>query len=149
MVWVFVSPACFIGQLFCYSLKAFKEGSVDIDKYTEFFTNYTKLTPKFLGAEDDLDVRPPGVKTALTLPYHFTRAPVHFLPGGYVNGQTVRVSYCGYSKFNFLKEKVLKVSVFFCQRFELMMMSGENLENDVQSWRHFDISSKIYISASS
>ena len=91
------------------SPQAFKEGFVDIDKYVEFFTNYTRLTPKFLGSADDLDVRPPNAQTRLPIPYHYTKAAVHFLPGGYLNGQTVRVSYCGYTKFNFLKEDVLKV----------------------------------------
>jgi ubiquinone/menaquinone biosynthesis C-methylase UbiE len=79
----------------------------DIDHYVEFFTNYTKLTPKFLGEEGDLDVRPPHVHTPLEIPYHYTRAYVHFLPGGYLNGQTVRISYCGKNKFNFQQDTFL------------------------------------------
>merc|ERR1711874_731977 len=42
------------------------------------------------------------------IPDHFNKAFVHFLPGGYLNGHTVRFSYLGKSKFNFLHESLLK-----------------------------------------
>ena len=34
----------------------------------------------------------------------FNQTFVHFLPGGYLNGQTVRISFLGKTKFNFLDE---------------------------------------------
>ena len=38
--------------------------------------------------------------------YYFS--DVHFLPNGYLNGKTVRVSFLGNSKFSFLDEDLLK-----------------------------------------
>ena len=40
-------------------------------------------------------------------PYHYDLTYVHFLPKGYLNGQTVRISYLGNSKFSFLNETIL------------------------------------------
>merc|ERR1711892_1597641 len=39
---------------------------------------------------------------------HFNQTFVHFLPGGYLNGHTVRISYLGKSKFNFLDENNIR-----------------------------------------
>ena len=43
----------------------------------------------------------------LEYPSHYNKTYVHFLPGGYLNSQTVRVSFLGNSKFTFLDESNL------------------------------------------
>merc|ERR1712142_980499 len=76
-----------------------KEG---IDAYLAFFNNFLNTCPDFSGASDDSDVLPPGHQ--LHIPLHYNKTFVHFLPRGYLNGHTVRISYLGKTKFNFLDE---------------------------------------------
>merc|ERR1719210_1168408 len=66
--------------------------------YLDFFNT----CPSFSGDDGDVDVLPPGV--SIDMPYHFNKTFVHFLPQGYLNGHTVRISYLGKTKFNFLDE---------------------------------------------
>jgi hypothetical protein len=76
-------------------------------EYLTFFERFIRTQPAYGGpdATTDADVQPPGVEVAI--PVHFNQTYVHFLPGGYLNGHTVRISYLGKSKFNFLHEELL------------------------------------------
>jgi len=91
-------------------MAAFRHEEVfgDIETYSEFFKNWTDTTPAFEGLEGDIDVIPPNAEGPIALPYHYTKTFVHFLPGGYTNGHTVRVSFTGNTKFNFLKEDIIR-----------------------------------------
>lgn len=51
---------------------------------------------------------PPGVTTPFETPSWYVNMPVHFQPGGYVNGKNIRISYLARNKYNFLKEDLLK-----------------------------------------
>merc|ERR1719180_224564 len=84
---------------------AFRSKEV-INDYLAFFNNFLETCPNFSGPEDNTDVLPPGV--TINYPGHFNKTFVHFLPGGYLNGHTVRFSYLGKSKFNFLHESLLE-----------------------------------------
>merc|ERR1712241_507681 len=75
-------------------------------EYQKFFAKFTDTYPAFPGLADDSDVQPEGFPC--DIPDHFNKTFVHFLPGGYLNGHTVRFSYLGKSKFNFLHESLLK-----------------------------------------
>ena len=86
-------------------LMAFR-AQTHLTQYLEFFNAFTSTYPSFAGLPDDSDVQPEGV--SCDIPYHFNKTFVHFLPGGYLNGQTVRISYLGRSKFNFLHEDLLE-----------------------------------------
>jgi SAM-dependent methyltransferase len=88
-------------------LKAFRSRT-NLAEYLEYFGQFVASYPGFAnsnGDEDDSDVQPAGV--AVAIPPHFNQTYVHFLPGGYLNGHTVRLSYLGKSKFNFLHEELL------------------------------------------
>jgi len=74
----------------------------NIKEYNEYFAAFTNTYPEFGGLPDDSDVQPDGVPC--NIPDHFNQTFVHFLPGGYLNGHTVRISYLGNNKFNFLNE---------------------------------------------
>jgi len=91
-------------EIYVY-LKAFRS-QLNLQEYLEFFNSFTNTYPSFSGAADDSDVQPEGV--TVSIPYHFNKTFVHFLPGGYLNGHTVRISYLGKSKFNFLQEDKLR-----------------------------------------
>ena len=82
-------------------LMAFRSKEV-INDYLAFFNNFLNTCPEFSGAADNSDVLPPGV--TIDYPYHYNKTFVHFLPQGYLNGHTVRISFLGKSKFNFLDE---------------------------------------------
>ena len=86
-------------------LKAFRS-QTNLPEYLEFFRTYLDTNPAFSGPEDNADVRPPGV--ACPVPHHYNLTFVHFLPGGYLNGHTCRISYLGKSKFNFLDENKIR-----------------------------------------
>ncbi|CAH1801725.1 unnamed protein product [Owenia fusiformis] len=112
-------------EVFVY-LTAFHHGhsSASLQAYQSFFKNYTELTPKFDGPTGETDVLPPGVSTPIKIPYFYDKAHVHFLPGGYLNGQTVRISYLGKNKFNMLKEVNLRdrIKQFHGQRSPKMIL---------------------------
>jgi len=95
-------------------LMAFRS-QTNLQEYLKFFETFTSTYPTFAGLEDDSDVQPDGV--SVMIPPHFNLTYVHFLPGGYLNGQTVRISYLGKTKFNFLDE--LKIREY------LSMMYGD------------------------
>jgi len=82
-------------------LMAFRSKSV-IDSYLEFFNNFLNTCPDFSGEPDDSDVLPPEV--LIDMPLHYNSTFPHFLPKGYLNGHTVRISFLGRTKFNFLDE---------------------------------------------
>jgi len=86
-------------------LMAFRS-QTNLQEYLQFFSQFTSTYPMFAGLPDDSDVQPENVN--VTIPPHFNQTYVHFLPGGYLNGQTVRISYLGKSKFNFLDEIKIK-----------------------------------------
>jgi len=77
-----------------------------LQEFNEWFQAFLSTYPTFAGLEDDSDVQPEGV--SVMIPPHFNQTFVHFLPGGYLNGQTVRISFLGKSKFNFLDETRIK-----------------------------------------
>merc|ERR1712002_1265821 len=79
----------------------------NIQEYMNYFATFVGTYPMFDGLPDDSDVQPAGVPC--DIPDHFNKTYVHFLPGGYLNGHTVRISYLGKSKFNFLIEENIKV----------------------------------------
>merc|ERR1712198_397691 len=85
-------------------LMAFR-AQTNLQEYLAFFKTFTDTYPAFTGLEDDSDVQPEGV--SVVIPPHFNQTYVHFLPGGYLNGHTVRISLLGRSKFNFLHEDLL------------------------------------------
>ena len=89
-------------------LKAFRSRT-NLVEYLAYFGQFVDSYPAFANPNndpaDDTDVRPPGVD--VSIPPHFNQTFVHFLPGGYLNGHTVRLSYMGQSKFNFLHEELL------------------------------------------
>jgi len=86
-------------------LMAFR-AQTNLQEYLAFFKTFTDTYPAFAGLEDDSDVQPEGV--SVVIPPHFNFTFVHFLPGGYLNGHTVRISYLGKSKFNFLHEEKIR-----------------------------------------
>ena len=86
-------------------LMAFR-AQTHLQEYLKFFETFTNTYPAFAGLEDDSDVQPDGV--SVLIPPHFNHTFVHFLPGGYLNGHTVRISYLGKSKFNFLDESRIR-----------------------------------------
>jgi len=88
-------------------LMAFRSRA-EITEYLSFFNNFLNTCPDFSGPEEDsdADVLPPGHQ--LVIPDHFNKTFVHFLPGGYLNGHTVRISFLGKTKFNFLNETRLE-----------------------------------------
>jgi len=87
-------------EIYTY-LEAFRAQS-NLQEYLDFFSTFLDTYPAFEGLSDDSDVQPEGV--SVTIPPHFNQTFVHFLPGGYLNGHTVRISYLGKTKFNFLDE---------------------------------------------
>ena len=86
-------------------LTAFRSKS-NLDNYLTFFDNFLATCPPFLGEPDDSDVAPTGHTVSISP--HFNQTFVHFLPGGYLNGHTVRISYLGKNKFNFLQENIIR-----------------------------------------
>ena len=89
-------------------LMAFRSKEV-INDYLAFFNNFLETCPSFSGPGDNSDVLPPGV--TINYPEHFNKTFVHFLPGGYLNGHTARISYLGKTKFNFLDEAKIEEQV--------------------------------------
>jgi len=77
-----------------------------LQEFNVWFKAFLSTYPTFSGLADDSDVQPEGV--SVMIPPHFNQTFVHFLPGGYLNGQTVRISFLGKSKFNFLDETRIK-----------------------------------------
>jgi len=90
-------------EVYVYA-KAFRASS-ELEEYLGFFNAFLETCPAFENEGDDSDVQPPGAK--VEIPSHFNQTFVHFLPGGYLNGHTNRISYLGKNKFNFLKEENL------------------------------------------
>ena len=86
-------------------LKAFRS-QVNLQEYLQFFSSFLDTYPGFEGLADNSDVQPEEV--SCSVPPHFNLTYVHYLPGGYLNGHTARISYLGKSKFNFLDEARLK-----------------------------------------
>jgi len=76
--------------------------TADLEGYQDFFKKYLDTNPTFSGTTDDSDVQPAGYVPEI--PAHYNTTFVHFLPGGYQNGHTARISYLGKDKFNFLNE---------------------------------------------
>ena len=78
----------------------------------DYFRKWVDTNPAFAGSLDnDSDVWFPGATGPLEMPYHYMKTFVHFLPDGYANGKTVRISYTGNTKFNFLKEDMLRETI--------------------------------------
>ena len=77
-------------------------------EFLDLFEAYTKNTPSWDGPIDGSDVWYPSQVEGFEYPYFYNRTYVHFLPGGYLNGNTVRVSYNGKTKFSFLNETRIK-----------------------------------------
>ena len=83
---------------------AFKHSREETPEYLKFFSSYIDTTPAWEGTGDNSDVLHPSLVASLDYPYFYNHTYVHFLPGGYVNSKTVRISYLGNSKFTFLNE---------------------------------------------
>merc|ERR1719219_499949 len=86
-------------------LMAFRSKEV-IEDYLAFFNNFLNTCPEFSGPSDNSDVLPAGQD--LLFPSHYNKTFVHFLPRGYLNGHTVRISFLGRTKFNFLDESKIE-----------------------------------------
>eukprot|EP00095_Tigriopus_kingsejongensis_P004512 maker-scaffold427_size174323-snap-gene-0.44 protein:Tk04512 transcript:maker-scaffold427_size174323-snap-gene-0.44-mRNA-1 annotation:"hypothetical protein BRAFLDRAFT_126511" len=82
---------------------AYRHNKLYTKEYLDFLERYSEVTPAFDGPLDGSDVMFPGA-TPIDTPYYYNRTAVHFLPGGYLNGHNVRVSYLGKTKFSFLNE---------------------------------------------
>jgi ubiquinone/menaquinone biosynthesis C-methylase UbiE len=94
-------------EIYVY-LIAFRS-QTNLDEYMEFFSTFLATYPSFSAPEGtlgDTDVQPEDV--SCNIPTFYNQTYVHFLPGGYLNGQTVRISYLGKSKFNFLHETKIR-----------------------------------------
>ena len=87
---------------------AFKNSREDTPEYLKFFKSYLDTTPSWEGDEDNSDVLHPSRQVPLEYPYFYNHTYVHFLPGGYLNTRTVRISFLGNSKFTFLNETTLE-----------------------------------------
>jgi len=89
---------------------AFKNSREDTPEYLKFFKSYLDTTPSWEGNDDNSDVLHPSQLHSVPLeyPYFYNHTYVHFLPGGYLNSKTVRMSYLGNSKFTFLNETILE-----------------------------------------
>jgi len=87
---------------------AFKNSREDTPEYLKFFKSYLDTTPSWEGDEDNSDVLHPSRQVPLEYPYFYNHTYVHFLPGGYLNTRTVRISFLGNSKFTFLNETILE-----------------------------------------
>ena len=86
-------------------LSAFR-ASANLQEYLKFFDDFLNTCPEFGGELDDVDVLP--TEDLINYPEHFNMTFVHFLPRGYLNGHTVRMSYLGKTKFNFLNESKIE-----------------------------------------
>jgi len=86
-------------------LSAFRASS-HLQEYLKFFDDFLNTCPDFSGEPDDVDVLPN--EDLINYPEHFNMTFVHFLPRGYLNGHTVRMSYLGKTKFNFLNESKIE-----------------------------------------
>ena len=86
---------------------AFKHPKEETPAYLDFFTSYCETTPTWNGPMDNSDVIHPSLEAPLVYPTFYNYTYVHFLPGGYLNSQTVRISFLGNSKFTFLDESKL------------------------------------------
>ena len=71
-------------------LSAFRASS-HLQEYLKFFDDFLNTCPDFSGEPDDVDVLPN--EDLINYPEHFNMTFVHFLPRGYLNGHTVRMSY--------------------------------------------------------
>ena len=87
---------------------AFRNSREDTPEYLKFFKSYLDTTPSWEGDEDNSDVLHPSRQVPLEYPYFYNHTYVHFLPGGYLNSRTVRISFLGNSKFTFLNETILE-----------------------------------------
>ena len=74
---------------------AFKHPKEETPEYLKFFYSYCETTPTWEGLEDNSDVIHPDLVAPLIYPDFYNYTYVHFLPGGYLNSQPVRVSYLG------------------------------------------------------
>lgn len=86
-------------------LRGFQSKST-LNEYLDYFNSYLETYPSFSGEPNDSDVAPPS--GPVKYPPHFNKTYVHFLPGGYINGKTARISYLGSNKFNFLNETKIR-----------------------------------------
>merc|ERR1711953_866039 len=64
--------------------------------------------PVFDSEEDTLLAEETPPRVDCPVPDFYNLTYVHFLPGGYLNGHTCRISYLGKSKFNFLDENKIR-----------------------------------------
>ncbi len=94
-------------------LQAFRHEDENTEEYLDFFYDYCQTTPEWenpdaVDALDEADVVHPGQPGGeVPIPYHYNHTYVHFLPGGYLDGHNVRISYLGKSKFSFLVEDTI------------------------------------------
>jgi ubiquinone/menaquinone biosynthesis C-methylase UbiE len=86
---------------------AFKHPKEETPAYLDFFGSYCETTLNWDGPEDNSDVIHPSLSAPLAYPEFYNYTYVHFLPGGYLNGHTVRISFLGNTKFSFLDEDLL------------------------------------------
>ncbi|XP_071800209.1 uncharacterized protein [Asterias amurensis] len=89
-------------------MRSFRFEDIGFEAFSEYYQNYVATLPVFAGEDDESDVWAPGMVTPMKYPYHYDKTYVHFTPGGYLNGRSVRMSYSTYNKFNFENEVILK-----------------------------------------
>ncbi|XP_022100236.1 uncharacterized protein LOC110984384 [Acanthaster planci] len=89
-------------------MRSFRHDDMGFEAFYEYYENYVATLPVFAGEPDHSDVWAPGITSPVEYPYHYDKTYVHFNPGGYLNGHTVRMSYSTYNKFNFESEGIIK-----------------------------------------
>ncbi|XP_071495219.1 uncharacterized protein [Diadema antillarum] len=92
-------------------VQAFRRDEFALDEYLAYLQAWMFTTPSYTGEEGDSDVWAPGVTESLALPYHYTKTSVHFMPDGYQDPHSVRLSYMTNNKYNFLDEELIKTWV--------------------------------------
>ena len=89
-------------------MRSFRHDDIGFEAFQEYYGNYVASLPAFAGESDGSDVWAPGVNSPMKYPFHYDKTYVHFTPGGYLNGHSVRMSYSTYNKFNFENEEILR-----------------------------------------
>ncbi|XP_038068348.1 uncharacterized protein LOC119737806 [Patiria miniata] len=89
-------------------MRSFRHNDIGFEAFDEYYRAYVATLPEFAGKADHSDVWAPGLDSPIQYPYHYDKTYVHFNPGGYLNGRTVRMSYSTANKFNFENEEILR-----------------------------------------
>lgn len=86
----------------------YKEGTQEHKDWLVYFNRFIDACPGWDGPENDPSLALPGADP-IVFPDFFNYTFVHFLPGGYLNGHTLRINFLGSNKFTFLNESNIKL----------------------------------------